>query len=211
MTGDIFTGRVESIASNGCWILSHEGRRVFADFTAPGDVVAVRVGRESKGFVQAEVLEIAAPSPERVEPLCALFGRCGGWSLQQLSYEAQIAEKARILADAFTRIGGFDALPQTPTVRSEPFGYRNRMQFHCVAGAFHGKKQAQGGGIHGGRLGRGTEERSSTPRRQALGASLVGSSRSVVGFMARQSGRLSLSHSAPLRTKASTAPLPKTG
>jgi 23S rRNA (uracil1939-C5)-methyltransferase len=64
-----------------------------------------------------------------VEPVCPLYGRCGGCSLQHLNYETQVKVKKDILHDTFVRIGGINP-PDIPVRFSVPFEYRNRVQFH---------------------------------------------------------------------------------
>jgi 23S rRNA (uracil1939-C5)-methyltransferase len=127
--GEIFTARVEGVAAGGAGIARVEGKSVFIDLTAPGDLVRGRITKEHRSWAEAELLETPEPSPLRVEPECPLFGHCGGCSLQHLSYDAQIEAKTAILLDACKRIGGF-APPEVKVKRSEPFGYRNRVQFH---------------------------------------------------------------------------------
>jgi len=128
-TEKTFTARVERIAAGGAGIARPDGKSVFIDLSAPGDLVRFRLVKEYKTWARAELLEILEPSPLRISPLCPLYGRCGGCSLQHLTYEAQIEAKTAILRDAFKRIGGFEP----PSIRlrsSAPFEYRNRLQFH---------------------------------------------------------------------------------
>jgi len=127
--GEIFTARVEGVAAGGAGIARVEGKGVFIDLAAPGDLVRGRITKEHRSWAEAELLETPEPSPLRVTPPCPLFGRCGGCSLQHLSYDAQIDAKKAILLDSCKRIGGFSP-PEIRVRRSEPFGYRNRVQFH---------------------------------------------------------------------------------
>jgi len=127
--GEIFTARVEKIAVGGAGIARVEGKSVFIDLTAPGDLVRGRIMKENRSWAEAELLETLEPSPLRVTPACPFFGLCGGCSLQHLNYEAQIEAKSAILLESCKRIGGF-VPPDIGVRRSEPFGYRNRVQFH---------------------------------------------------------------------------------
>ena len=127
-TGEFFTAPVERIAAGGDGVLHYRGRSLFMSFTAPGDLVVGQIAGGKSG--RAELVELTAASPHRAVPACPLYGNCGGCSLQHLSYEAQIAEKGRILRDALIRIGGRTAPPEIETVPSPPYEYRNRMQFH---------------------------------------------------------------------------------
>jgi 23S rRNA (uracil1939-C5)-methyltransferase len=131
--GEIFTARIERVAAGGAGMARVEGKSVFIDLTAPGDLVRGRITKEHRSWAEAELLEIPEPSSLRTAPFCPFFGRCGGCSLQHLGYEAQIEAKTAILLDSCKRIGGF-VPPEIRVRRSEPFGYRNRVQFHVDSG-----------------------------------------------------------------------------
>jgi len=74
------------------------------------------------------VIEMIAPGPARVEPVCPVFGCCGGCSWQQLRYAAQLEAKQGILRDALTRIGKLASVPERIEMRGSPtpYGYRSR-------------------------------------------------------------------------------------
>jgi len=131
MADTLHKARVEKIAAGGAGLARIEGKTVFIEGSAPGETVLCRTTTEHRSWVQAELLEVIEPSPERVQPACPLWGKCGGCNMQHLSYPAQIAAKTAILHEAFTRIGGFSP-PQPLVFPSEPWEYRNRMQFHAI-------------------------------------------------------------------------------
>jgi 23S rRNA (uracil1939-C5)-methyltransferase len=129
--GEIGPLEIEGIAAGGAGLARREGQAVFVEGTAPGDRIAARITEEHRGWARAETLEILRPSPDRVEALCPRYGSCGGCSLQHIRYEAQLAAKAAVLKEAFTRLGG--TTPPEPRVfPSAPWEYRNRMQFHRI-------------------------------------------------------------------------------
>ena len=127
--GKIFSARVEGIAAGGAGIARLDGKSVFIDFTAAGDMASFRIEKDHKKWAEAELLEVLEPSPDRVRAACPHYGVCGGCSLQHINYAAQIKAKAAILGDAFKRIGGINP-PEIKVYESEPFGYRNRVQLH---------------------------------------------------------------------------------
>jgi 23S rRNA (uracil1939-C5)-methyltransferase len=129
--GEIFTAPVERIAAGGAGIAVFQGKRIFMDLSAPGDMVVGRITEENRTWARAELVELAEASPLRREPVCPLYGSCGGCSLQHLAYDAQVTAKAGILRDAFTRIGGIPLPSEIPFIPSPPWEYRNRMQLHC--------------------------------------------------------------------------------
>jgi 23S rRNA (uracil1939-C5)-methyltransferase len=131
MADTLHTAHIEKIAAGGAGLARIEGKTVFIEGSAPGETVLCRTTAEHRSWVQAELVEIIEPSPERVQPACPLWGKCGGCNMQHLGYSAQLAAKTAILHEVFTRIGGFSP-PQPQVFPSEPWEYRNRMQFHAI-------------------------------------------------------------------------------
>jgi len=105
-------------------------RVVLTPYVLPGECVRVRSEREKPGLVRARPIEVLNPAPERVEPLCPYFGRCGGCHYQHASYEAQLAAKRAILAEELWRQAKIKAPEEIAVVAAEPWGYRNRVQLH---------------------------------------------------------------------------------
>jgi 23S rRNA (uracil1939-C5)-methyltransferase len=97
----------------------------------PGEAVEAERTEARKHVQRARLLRIEEPSPDRVEPPCPVFGRCGGCQYQHAAYDAQLRFKRDILVETLRRVGKieFDA-GQIGIENAEPFGYRNRAQFH---------------------------------------------------------------------------------
>jgi len=88
----------------------------------------VRTTEVRRRYLRASVIEVIAPGPARVEPVCPVFGCCGGCSWQHLRYAAQLEAKERILRDALLRIGKLASVPERIEMRGSPvaYGYRSR-------------------------------------------------------------------------------------
>jgi 23S rRNA (uracil1939-C5)-methyltransferase len=136
----MFSAQIAGLAAGGAGLARYEGTCVFIEDTCPGDVVVGRIREEHRGWARADTLEITSASPARVQPVCALYGECGGCSLQHIAYETQLAEKQRILTDAFTHIGNCTNMPELGVHASAPFEYRNRVQIHQQTGQGSGFK-----------------------------------------------------------------------
>jgi 23S rRNA (uracil1939-C5)-methyltransferase len=135
---------IDSLAAGGDGVArSPDGRVVFVPYTAPGDRVRACVEKQSARFARARVVELLAPGAARVEPRCAVFGRCGGCAWQHVDYPAQVEAKRRILADALTRIGGV-ALDELPpfTACPRPYGYRLRARLLVEGGRVGFRRRA---------------------------------------------------------------------
>lgn len=102
---DIVEGTITAVAFGGEGILRHEGFVYFIPFTTTGDVIRARVIEKKARFGRATLQEIIQPAPNRTEPKCPYFGRCGGCQLQYLDAEQQLRLKVLWLQDAFKRVG----------------------------------------------------------------------------------------------------------
>ena len=131
MAGELIKTRIEGIAAGGAGFARIGGKSTFIEGAIPGETVICRITEEHRSWSQAQVLDIEEASPDRVQPACGLYGTCGGCNMQHIGYPAQLAAKTAILKDTFTRIGGITP-PEPLIFPSEPWEYRNRMQFHAL-------------------------------------------------------------------------------
>ncbi|MBL8932231.1 MAG: class I SAM-dependent RNA methyltransferase [Kineosporiaceae bacterium] len=111
---------VGPVAAEGCCVARHEGRVVFVRHALPGEVVLARLDEASRGpeaagrrFWRAEAVEVLEPSPDRVQPSCAVAGAggCGGCDWQHASMAAQRRGKAEVVREQFRRLAGME-LPE---------------------------------------------------------------------------------------------------
>ncbi len=120
---------IDSLSSDGNGVGHYEGEAIFVPSTAPGDVLQVRIVKDCKRYAFGIVDEILTPSPSRIALDCKVATPCGGCCTRHLDYSAECRAKEQIVADAFTRIGGF-ALPVLPLLPSPDVDrYRNKAQF----------------------------------------------------------------------------------
>jgi len=111
-----------------------DGRAVFVPFGLPGENVRLRLVQDKQSFARGELLEVLTASPDRIDPKCKHFGKCGGCHYQNLPYEKQLQAKAEILRDQLQRIGKIVDPPVKPISASPlEWNYRNHMQFHLTA------------------------------------------------------------------------------
>lgn len=128
--GDKIELSVETLTSNGDGIARFEGYTVFIPHGAPGDLVSVYIEKTTPRFGVARILEIIAPSPDRVVPFCSVFPKCGGCKLQFLSYEKQIEFKVEVLKNDLQRIGKINFLDDIKSLSAEnPTAFRNKTAF----------------------------------------------------------------------------------
>lgn len=138
--------RIESLAFGGSGVGKlGDGRVVFVERTAPGDIAEVKLYKIKKDYAMGFPLEITEPSDIRIEPRCPHFKEgCGGCTWQFLSYDNQINEKQLQFNETITRLSGlsfdFEEMERAP----DEWYYRNKMEYTFGLG-FDDK---QGLGLH---------------------------------------------------------------
>lgn len=120
---------IEKLVYGGDGLARVDGRTVLAPFTLPGEKLTADVVREKGRLVRARPSAFIEQSPERVEPKCPVFGKCGGCNYQHIAYERQLNYKVAILRESLVRIGKIEWDGEIECIASEPWGYRNRTQF----------------------------------------------------------------------------------
>ena len=131
-------GRCEGIAvfvSGGCGDCAG---------AVPGDTVRVEICKQKKNSAEAALREIASPSPDRIKAACPHFGECGGCTLQELSYDAQLRLKREQVKSKLERLGGLSDPKVNDAIGAGTLKYyRNKAVFavgpHGEVGFMKGK------------------------------------------------------------------------
>lgn len=104
----------------------HAGKAVFVAGALPGESIRFRRVRRHRQHDEGQLLEVLAPSAERVVPRCPHFGICGGCALQHQVPEAQLAAKEQHLRDSLARLGKVAPRTWLPPLTGPAWGYRRR-------------------------------------------------------------------------------------
>ena len=99
---------------------------MFVAGALPGEDVVFRRRKFRRNFDDAELLEVVTASPDRIEPRCEAFGRCGGCSLQHVSPSYQRDIKFQALKDNLTRIGRVAPARWLNPLHGPDWNYRRR-------------------------------------------------------------------------------------
>ena len=92
---------IAAIGTKGDGIANADDRTVHIPYTAPGDqIIAKTVGEGGR------LETMIAPGPDRADPVCGLFGSCGGCALQHLTTGFQADWKADQITQALIRENG---------------------------------------------------------------------------------------------------------
>ena len=101
---DLHTIYIEKLVPGGLGLGRLEnGIVVLVRYVLPEEKVLVRELERKKDYLTAELMEILAPSPDRIEPPCPVYSDCGGCDLQHAGPAAQLRLKKAILSETFQR------------------------------------------------------------------------------------------------------------
>ena len=131
---NIYTARIEGYSSEGLGIARIDGQVVFVHGAVRGELCRVLVMKVLKNAAFGKVTELLEPSPERREPDCPYYGRCGGCDFRHLSYREELWAKRQRVRDALTRLGGSDVEVEEILGAADPLYYRNKSQYPVSAG-----------------------------------------------------------------------------
>ena len=129
---------VTDVVYGGRGLARHAGLVVFAGGVLPGERVRLRITHRHQNYADADLLEVLAPSAQRVAPACPLSepgrpaaDRCPGCTYQHASYEEELRLKHAQLLNLLQRIGKADPAVCLPPIGApQALGYRNKITLH---------------------------------------------------------------------------------
>lgn len=125
---------VEKLVYGGAGLARIDGRVALVPFVLPGERVRIEPQGGRRGVLAARLESVVEPSTARTHPPCPFYYRCGGCQYQHGVYEAQVEAKRAIVAETLARIGKLEPPREIDAITGEPWGYRNRTQFHVERG-----------------------------------------------------------------------------
>ncbi|MCY6354531.1 23S rRNA (uracil(1939)-C(5))-methyltransferase RlmD [Clostridium sp. ZS2-4] len=136
---------ISGLGYEGEGVAKIDNYTIFIHGAMLGEKVRVKIVKVKKSFAFGKLIEILEASKDRREPVCSIYKRCGGCSLQHLYYEAQLEFKKNRVRDVLERIGKLQISNQllvtsnqekdnegvilhNTTGMKEPYRYRNKVQ-----------------------------------------------------------------------------------
>ena len=127
--------------------LSHTGQGlgmldnlpVIVEQALPGERVEIKLIKLAQSYAVGKLITIIRSSPDRVQPFCDVFRRCGGCSLQHFTYAAQLRAKTAWVKETITTERDYLAnVIIHPAIGMDiPRHYRNKAQYPI--GQQHGR------------------------------------------------------------------------
>ena len=123
---DIFEMMCENFGQDAQGVCRHDGMAVFVPGLLPGERAKVRIVKPEKRYAFGRVEELLEASPDRAEPFCPIYKRCGGCSCQHMTYDTSLRFKQDQVQQLLTRVGGLNIVVPPVLGMDEPFAYRNK-------------------------------------------------------------------------------------
>ncbi len=141
---EVYNIIIEDMTEDGLGIGHIDGMAVFVKDTAPGDEAEIKIVKVKKSYAYGRLEKLKKSSECRIEPACPVAAKCGGCTLQHISYEAELELKKKRVLSCLSRIGGLENPEQyldevcgmssdredVPEMDAAAYlRYRNKMQF----------------------------------------------------------------------------------
>ena len=128
--------RAENLGASMEGVCRHEGMAVFVPGLLPGEETTVRIVKAEKRYAFGRMeAPPADPSPDRKDPACLAYPRCGGCTCRHMKYEATLEAKRLQVRDCFERIAGIRADVPPVLGMASPEGYRNKTSLPAAGSA----------------------------------------------------------------------------
>ncbi len=121
---------VDSLTNLGMGVGRVDGWVVMVPFVIPGERVKVRIFRNFQNYSDADLVEVLEASPDRIEPKCPLYTKCGGCQYQHISYERQLQEKTQHVEELMQKLGGIEFPVDLAHGSSQVYNYRSKITPH---------------------------------------------------------------------------------
>lgn len=124
---EIYTVEITDLNNLGNGVCRIDGKAVFVPHAVDGDLLRVKIIKDTKDYAVARIEEILTPSPYRQESGCAVSKRCGGCVYRQITYAHEVELKRNYVRSAFRKAGV--TVEVAPTLSGAESGYRNKVQY----------------------------------------------------------------------------------
>ncbi|MDP8261901.1 MAG: class I SAM-dependent RNA methyltransferase [Candidatus Ancaeobacter aquaticus] len=127
---ETYTIHIDSIAFGGDGVGRIDNIVVFVPNAIAGETVKVKIIQKKKNFCRGVIIDIEAPSPNRITPQCPYYKRCGGCQYLHLSYNGQIEAKTKQIKEVMGKIGHIEVCNIDTFPSPQSLHYRNKIKLH---------------------------------------------------------------------------------
>lgn len=104
---------------------------VFIPNTMIGEIVKIKITKNKKKYMEAEVIEYIKESKTRVKGLCPYYEKCGGCDILHLPYNEQLEFKENKIKNIISRYLKEEIKINNIICSDKQFNYRNKVTLHA--------------------------------------------------------------------------------
>lgn len=104
---------------------------VFIPNTMIGEIVKIKVTKNKKNYMEAQVIEYIKESKNRIKNLCPYYDKCGGCDILHLPYNEQLQYKENKIKNIISRYLKKDIKINNIIKSDKQFNYRNKVTLHA--------------------------------------------------------------------------------
>lgn len=124
-----FEVNIVDMGCEGEGIAKINGYTTFVKGALKGEKAKIKIVKANKDYGYGKLLELIERSDEREEPVCECFGKCGGCTLQHMSYESQLDYKTEKVKNILKKQLGYEPIVNQTIGMGVPYNYRNKAQY----------------------------------------------------------------------------------
>ena len=121
---------IEKLDHFGRGITYIDGKVCFVEKALPGEVVKVKIIKDSKKYKVAKVLDYYKLSEDRVDEVCRYADICGGCNLSCLKFDVENDYKCMKVKEILKKFGNVSEDKVLDVVSNSPYNYRNKVTLH---------------------------------------------------------------------------------
>jgi 23S rRNA (uracil1939-C5)-methyltransferase len=126
--GQKLTVEIHDIGMSGEGIARLPDYTLFIPQALTGEICEVEINSLRDKILGAKLCKVKEESPDRIRPICPLFGHCGGCDLLHMKYEKQLEYKRNALATILRKNAGYTHEVSLPVASPLQLYYRNKLQ-----------------------------------------------------------------------------------
>lgn len=122
--------KVEKLDHQARGIAFHNNKPVFIENALPGEVVDIKIIKENKKIINAEVEKYIEFSNKRINSKCPFYQNCGGCDLFHISYEDELEYKENKIKEIMSKYASIENDKVKKIIGINLENYRNKATFH---------------------------------------------------------------------------------
>lgn len=126
---DIYDTEIIDNGSNFEGIAKIDGITTFIDDAIISEKVRLKIKKVTSSYTQAKILDIYEKSKYRQDPICEVFGKCGGCSCQHMDYNFVLNQKKKIVENVLSKQRVEYKVLNNCIGMGMPYYYRNKVQY----------------------------------------------------------------------------------